>query len=1085
MARPLSDSPYLYGIHDPGGEHVMAEQETPGWILFTVEIGSDPNDWSGRDFRLWSDRGFGVMVRLNNGYQPAGTIPHSSRYAEFAQRCANYVQNSPGCHIWIIGNEPNHPVERPGAQGEVRQPDASAASGEVIVPGMYANCYRRCRSAIRALENHENDQIIVAAVAPWNSQTIYQGNNSGDWVKYLSDILMILGPTTCDGVAIHAYTHGPNPELIYTDTYMDPPFENRHFNFRVYQDFLKAIPLNMRSLPVYITESNQTGPWLNENSTWVQRVYGEINWWNEQPSNQKIHAVLLYRWRDSADGWAIEDKGGVIEDFRQAMAYRYTWPAAPTKSHLVHFIADVTPKTIIARQPFDCEITMRNAGNVAWPNTGAQAIRLGYRWRDSQDRYLEPVEGSDPFTSLPRLIVPGEQVKVAAHVWPPDAAGDYTLAWDLREAGRGWFADEGGAPLEIAIAVQPEIAETSPIQFEETGFGTQGAFAAFYRRKGVDITGWPISAIYLDATTHLRTQEWQRVVMEETSSGEARLANAGQQLQDLRKLVAQLQAQVNQAATPGRTGEDEFDLRTPPLITDLSERLPVTPNGLKRRDLEKVTYLVIDHTAVDPNVPVERIAEVHQAHWGAILYHYYVQRDGVIVQTHALDKVVDLEHPWVGAAINIALAGDFSVLPPPDAQLNATARLCAWLLGRFGLEAESIRGTCEFIATESPGQQWLHGATYKTALLKATARASSGRSVVVEPDTFQGQLSNFLEDLTQTRQLARDLEERLAAASTDNSDLRQQRGELERQLGQVTAQLEAFQHQAGIPVAPKTIPAPSIRDISGELPHHKTLRYATRSLDQITHIALHHSAGPANVSAFEIASYQVDRGWPAIGYHYYIGPDGAIVQTNALETVANHVFQENDHSIGICLAGSFDDVTPTPAQLDSTAHLLSWLLQRLHIRMANILGHQEFAHTEADCPGVQWLDGKRWKDQLLGRVLAFRSGEQVLPGHTPKHLGHYMLFWQSAGDWARDDWNAAQGYIGRFRPTAGFSVDDAREAEFVTIVGGVAGVPWETEQSLLKSGCRVERIAGSDAAGTARLLDEMTSTGRRFRGFNG
>ena len=47
MTRPLNDSPYLYGLHDPGGEQLMAQAGTKGWILFTEELGSDPNDRRG------------------------------------------------------------------------------------------------------------------------------------------------------------------------------------------------------------------------------------------------------------------------------------------------------------------------------------------------------------------------------------------------------------------------------------------------------------------------------------------------------------------------------------------------------------------------------------------------------------------------------------------------------------------------------------------------------------------------------------------------------------------------------------------------------------------------------------------------------------------------------------------------------------------------------------------------------------------------------------------------------------------------------------------------------------------------------
>ncbi len=191
---------------------------------------------------------------------------------------------------------------------------------------MYANCYRQCRAAIKAVPGHENDQVIVGAVAPWNPQTTYDGNPNGDWVKYLQDILTYLGPGNCDGISIHAYTHGWDPKLIYTDAFMNPPFQNRQYNFRTYQDFMNAIPRSMRALPVYLTETDQDDAWRNENTGWVQRAYGEIDWWNKQTGNQVIRAVILYRW-PNVDKWGIDGKAGVIDDFQQAMSQKYNWEA--------------------------------------------------------------------------------------------------------------------------------------------------------------------------------------------------------------------------------------------------------------------------------------------------------------------------------------------------------------------------------------------------------------------------------------------------------------------------------------------------------------------------------------------------------------------------------------------------------------------------------------------------------------------------------------------------------------------------------------------------------------------------------------
>jgi hypothetical protein len=123
---------YLYGIHDPGPwrERFRAAGVT-GWVIFEETIGADPEDLSGRGsiYPEWADAGFGVIVVLNHGRYPNGTLPSSDRYEAFARRCARFVAASPGAHIWIIGNEPNHPQQQPGARLDPAAPSARPRNG--------------------------------------------------------------------------------------------------------------------------------------------------------------------------------------------------------------------------------------------------------------------------------------------------------------------------------------------------------------------------------------------------------------------------------------------------------------------------------------------------------------------------------------------------------------------------------------------------------------------------------------------------------------------------------------------------------------------------------------------------------------------------------------------------------------------------------------------------------------------------------------------------------------------------------------------------------------------------------------------
>ena len=114
-------SEYIFGIHDFGGEEYMRAAKKAGWIVFSEVLGHDPNDLLGKDYTPFSRHGLGVIVRLNNGYYPQGTLPPSSEYANFARRCANFVAVSRGCSHWVIGNEMNYAIERPRLAARARR----------------------------------------------------------------------------------------------------------------------------------------------------------------------------------------------------------------------------------------------------------------------------------------------------------------------------------------------------------------------------------------------------------------------------------------------------------------------------------------------------------------------------------------------------------------------------------------------------------------------------------------------------------------------------------------------------------------------------------------------------------------------------------------------------------------------------------------------------------------------------------------------------------------------------------------------------------------------------------------------------
>ncbi len=956
MPRPLFDSEYLYGFHDPGGEHIMLGRGIPGWVVVTTAIGSNPNDRSGQDFSFLSNRGLGVIVRLNNGYAPAGTLPFQRDYDAFAQRCANFVEASSGARIWIVGNEPNHPIEWPGAQWDWSavppRPIRPDTRGEPITPERYATAYKKVRAAIHAAPGHENDQVLVAAVAPWNTLTPYPGNESGDWVQYFADMLRLIGPSQCDGITLHTYTHGANPDFIESDARMNPPFDAYHWHFRAYQDFMNAIPDNMRHLPVYITETDQgDAPWQNANTGWVKRAYQEIDRWN-QSHPQKIRALILYRWsRD--DKWHIEGKQGVIDDF-------------------------------------------------------GEALTLGLKWTDG---------GQEP---------------------PPPDLTEYWRRLETLEAEKQALQAE----IDAALALSETLAQ-------------------------------------------------EKTALDEAAPALGDVDDLHRALQALEERIIGLEdelAQVVPVIPPGAVPA--------PVIHDIMADLPQHESQRwPTREVADIRRIVIHHTLSDPMAAPQALAQqaVDQNKPG-MPYHFLITGDGSIYQTQPLSRVVQqnlsssINHAINADSIAVALAGDFRRdrdVEPSDAQRQAAAALAAWLISQQRLG--SIITQIVFGRKElgehviSPGDQWLEGLRWKDKLL-ADIQTILDRAAACEDS----------EEVARLRQQVAELQAevaRLQALADQIGPLQQRIRELEAdvsQRDQEIARLKALVDQCASagPVRPNII------DVVDTLPHHPTLPPYQNRTEPIRKIVIHHTDTPKNFTVEQIARYHVygtspyKDPWPGIGYHYVIAPDGTIYWTQRHETRSYHVGAANNYCLGVSLIGRFlikdydgttqppEDQLPTPAQMDAAARLVAWLMTAVNVPdIENVVGHKEVGQTM--CPGDQWMRGVRWKDQLHEMILSHRTGKPIL---------YYLLFWDHGSAWAEADWRNAQDYIAHFRPTTGFSVTDAMQAQHVIIVGGPAGVSGDDEARLRAAGCDVHRLAGANEAETKALLDELVANNTPWPG---
>jgi hypothetical protein len=333
------ECPYIFGIHaaDPGRplqnlkllqDYGRLYQGTGrrGWVLFTEGIGSDPTHIREHDFERWADAGYGVIVRLNHSQDGHGTLPEHKLYPDFAETCARYIELSRGCHIWIIGNEPNNTQEHPTKDNRI---------SEHITPEMYAEAFNLAYQEIDKVR--PLDQVVPAAMDPYFGVGLpLLGGRAYRPLEYFETVMAQIDKL--DAVALHTYTHWLDVNQITSLDRFDAPSmpqgtpREHYLHFQAYRCFAEAIPSQWRKVPIYITETNHlsqstTGPgahgWLNRNARWVQEAYREIARWNSAPYAQQIHCLLLYRW--SGDAWAISDLPAVQEDFRAALDQDYRW----------------------------------------------------------------------------------------------------------------------------------------------------------------------------------------------------------------------------------------------------------------------------------------------------------------------------------------------------------------------------------------------------------------------------------------------------------------------------------------------------------------------------------------------------------------------------------------------------------------------------------------------------------------------------------------------------------------------------------------------------------------------------------------
>lgn len=137
-------------------------------------------------------------------------------------------------------------------------------------------------------------------------------------------------------------------------------------------------------------------------------------------------------------------------------------------------------------------------------------------------------------------------------------------------------------------------------------------------------------------------------------------------------------------------------------------------------------------------------------------------------------------------------------------------------------------------------------------------------------------------------------------------------------------------------------------------------------IDKPIKIVIHHTHNP-NLTVESTHKLHIERfKWAGIGYNYFIEKNGDIFQGRGMY-VGAHAKNHNRDSIGIALAGNFDETLPTEKQIESLIDICLEFMIHYDIEPSRVIGHREIEGVEKTCPGLLF-DMNKFRKLLIEKL---------------------------------------------------------------------------------------------------------------------
>ena len=670
--------PNLLGVVNPGLDAVPelgeAFETLPGWVVFHRSMARDAVAFRGDDFSAFRQAGMGVIVCLEWNSRQGGTIPPPEDVSDFASRCRAYVEASPDCHVWVIGNEMNCALHWPQlhapaaadavAEGplQVLEPRYTPERHPVlhggtrpgnfpdlrpIAPAEYAYCYGVARATIRELPGHQDDLVLTGAVAPWNDDAKDASNTSGDWVQYFRALAEHIPPGQCDGFALHTATRGPDPDRIRKAVQLPFPFGSCHADFHCVHDFIAAIPPQHQPLPVFITEASQLQPWHNAQDGWIVEASALVLRHNRTSGHTPIRCLALYQW-DRNSPWTLRDQDQLLEEFNTALAMleirRRQDELLPVSWEPVKVPEYVEPGATL-----QLSLHFTNIGDEVLYRSGDSPIRLLYRCVPADPAKSREAMDEGVRLSLPHDVDRGEACTLNLELTVPDDTGPYELHVGLVKSQFVWSS----AVMVHALRIPFQVREYEEVE-------TYGEREEPEEERALAEETQP------EETSQALTPEPEDVPKPETESDF---------LPEL-QLEPEMDVHVEEDQP-----EPELSPLTPVPIHDLRGFLPQTGEAETGDALEAIARVVLVETGVAADMPLDELHEHFiQQNLPGVPFHYMIADTGDVFLLHPPLAVV---YPYAvnfRSALAIGLEGKSTSPDEARDKLQRAADACATIL---------------------------------------------------------------------------------------------------------------------------------------------------------------------------------------------------------------------------------------------------------------------------------------------------------------------------------------------------------------------------------------------------------------------